>query len=515
LDKKMTEIYDVAIIGGGSTGLGVAVEAASRGYKTILFESHDFGKGTSSKSTKLVHGGIRYLANFDFKLVKEGLVERYSFINNAPHIAKKQPYLIPFYSYAEKFKYLIGIYVYDFLAGKYKIGKSVFLNQKQTMALAPHLNQNKLIGGAVYYDGQFDDTRMLVTLMKTFESFGGEALNYHRVVGFIKNSEYKITGLRVFDEINVLEKQIMAKLVVNATGTFTNSILNMDEPGEEHNKVTAAQGTHLVFNADIFPSDHAILIPKTRDDRVLFILPWRNKIVVGTTDISVKEPQLDPRPLESEIDFILETMNQYSTRLITRADVKSMFAGQRPLVKPEHAINTSKISRNHEIIQSLSNLITIVGGKWTIYRKMAEDTIDFAIKKQLLPFTTSMTKSLKLFGYTTENLEYPLSAYGSEYTKIKEIQQELDDDSLLHPRLPYFTAEIIYQVRFEKAKTLEDVLARRTRSLFLDAKATIEICPKVAKLMAKELNLDSAWIHNQIEQFRTIAQQYVVKLSNT
>ncbi|MCX8513984.1 MAG: glycerol-3-phosphate dehydrogenase/oxidase [Burkholderiales bacterium] len=508
----MTEIYDIAIIGGGATGLGVAVEAASRGYKTILFESHDFGKGTSSKSTKLVHGGIRYLANFDFKLVKEGLTERYSFINNAPHIAKSQPYLIPFYSYAEKLKYLVGIYLYDFLAGKYKIGKSKFLNKAETIAIAPHLNQNKLIGSAVYYDGQFDDTRMLVTLMKTFESFGGEALNYHNVIGFIKDSEYKINGLRVLDEINQEEKQILTKLVVNATGTFTNSILNLDEPGEEHNKVTAAQGTHLVFNADIFPSNHAILIPKTNDDRVLFILPWRGKIVVGTTDISVKQPQLDPQPLESEIDFILETINQYSTRLINRSDIKSMFAGQRPLVKPEHAINTAKISRNHEIILSMSNLITIVGGKWTIYRKMAEDTINFAIKKDLLSASTSMTKSLKLFGYTTENLDYPLSVYGTEYTKIKEIQQELDDDSQLHPRLPYFTAEIIYQVRFEKAKTLEDILARRTRALFLDAKAAIEICPKVAKLMAKELNMDSMWIHNQIEQFRAIAAQYVVKL---
>jgi glycerol-3-phosphate dehydrogenase len=348
--------------------------------------------------------------------------------------------------------------------------------------------------------------------MKTFESFGGEALNYHNVIGFIKDSEYKINGLRVLDEINQEEKQILTKLVVNATGTFTNSILNLDEPGEEHNKVTAAQGTHLVFNADIFPSNHAILIPKTNDDRVLFILPWRGKIVVGTTDISVKQPQLDPQPLESEIDFILETINQYSTRLINRSDIKSMFAGQRPLVKPEHAINTAKISRNHEIILSMSNLITIVGGKWTIYRKMAEDTINFAIKKDLLSASTSMTKSLKLFGYTTENLDYPLSVYGTEYTKIKEIQQELDDDSQLHPRLPYFTAEIIYQVRFEKAKTLEDILARRTRALFLDAKAAIEICPKVAKLMAKELNMDSMWIHNQIEQFRAIAAQYVVKL---
>lgn len=506
----MNQEFDVAIIGGGATGLGVAVDAASRGYKTILLEAFDYGKGTSSKSTKLVHGGIRYLANMDFALVKEGLEERHYFINNAPHIARSQPYLVPLYSFMDKIKYFIGIKLYDFLAGKKKIGKSSFLNREDTLKIAPHLNTKNLKGGAVYFDGQFDDTRMLISLLKTFESFGGIAHNYHSVTGFTKDEDYKITGLKIQDKLNNTQFTITAKVVINATGTLTDNMLDIDEPAAKHKNVAAAQGTHLVFSKDIFDSTHALVIPETPDGRILFVLPWRGRVLVGTTDIAIDKPKLDPKAQDTEIDFIIETLNNYTIHPVTRKDVKSVFAGQRPLVRPENKTNSAKISRKHEILHSQSGLISIVGGKWTIYRRMGEDTINFAIKKGYLPSSEPKTKDLKLFGSTNNSLTYPLSVYGTESNAVEEIQDAIGDNVRLHPRLPYYTAEVIYQVRYEQAKTVEDILARRTRSLFLDAKAAIDAAPTVAEIMAKELGRDSKWIDEQLTEFSHIASQYIV-----
>jgi glycerol-3-phosphate dehydrogenase len=501
--------YDVAIIGGGATGLGVAVEAASRGYKTILFEAYDYGKGTSSKSTKLVHGGIRYLANFDFELVREGLNERYFFLKNASHIAKSQPYMVPLYSWLDKLKYFVGIKLYDFLAGKQKIGASQFLNKDDTLEYAPHLNQEGLKGSAVYYDGQFDDTRMLIALLRTFENLGGIAKNYTKVTGFIKDSEYKVTGLKVIDKLNNENYEIKAKVVINATGTLTDTILDIDEPVEEHKHVAAAQGTHLVFKRDIFDSKYALVIPKTIDDRILFVLPWLNHVVVGTTDIAIDKPEIDPIAQNNEINFILDTLNNYTNKTVTREDIKSVFAGQRPLVRPANQTNSAKISRKHEILFSQSGLISIVGGKWTIYRLMGEDTINFAISKGLLVSSKSVSKELKLFAHTDEIPPYPLSVYGSEADKILEIQKEIDNDAKLHPHLPYLCAEVIYQVRYEQAKTVEDVLARRTRALLLNAKAAIDAAPVVARLMATEMGYGAKWIKAQLDNFNEIARQYL------
>lgn len=510
----MTQEFDVVVIGGGATGLGVAVEAASRGYKTILLEAYDFGKGTSSKSTKLVHGGIRYLANMDFALVKEGLSERHYFLKNAPHIAKAQGYLVPFYSLMDKLTYFVGINLYDFLAGKKRVGQSQFLNRDKTIEAAPHLKQKKLIGGAVYYDGQFDDTRMLVSLMRTFESLGGIAHNYHSVTGFIKDENFKVTGVKVFDKLNNTAFSIHANVVINATGTLADNILDIDEPAAKHKNVAAAQGTHLVFNREVFDCPHALVIPKTIDKRILFVLPWRDKVLVGTTDVAIDRPEIDPAAQEKEIDFILETLNNYTKSPVTRTDIKSVFAGQRPLVRPENKTNSAKISRKHEILYSQSGLITIVGGKWTIYRLMGEDTINFAIKKALLSPTKSVSKELKLFGSTDEVLEYPLSVYGSDYDKILQIQAKIGNDAKLNPYLPYYDAEVIYQVRYEKAKTVEDILARRTRALLLNAKAAIDSAPKVAGLMAKELGKDQNWIEEQLNDFAKIAANYVVNSIN-
>ena len=507
--KVMNE-YDIAIIGGGATGLGVAVEAASRGYKTILFESYDYGKGTSSKSTKLVHGGIRYLANFDFELVKEGLSERHFFLKNAQHIAKAQPYMVPLYSWMDKLKYFVGIKLYDFLAGKDKVGQSEFLSRNDTLNKAPNLNPAALKGSAVYYDGQFDDTRMLIALLKTFESLGGIAHNYTNVTGFTKNSESKVTGLKVHNKLTNENYEIKTKVVINATGTLTDTILDIDEPVESHKNVAAAQGTHLVFNKDIFDSKYAIVIPKTNDGRILFVLPWHDKVVIGTTDIAIDKPEIDPVAQLNEIDFILETLNNYTSKTVTRDDIKSVFAGQRPLVRPQNQTNSSKISRKHEILLSSSGIISIVGGKWTIYRLMGEDTISFVINNGILTKTKSITKELKLYGQSIDRtLPYPLSVYGSEANKILEIAKETKTQEKLHPDLPYLCAEIIYQIRHEQAKTVEDVLCRRTRAILLNAKAAIESAPTVAKIMATEMGYDNKWIEDQLDSFNKIAKQYL------
>lgn len=509
LSKKNTmQAFDVIMIGGGSTGLGVALEAASRGYKTLVLEACDYGKGTSSKSTKLVHGGIRYLANFDFALVKEGLEERYYFLNNAPHLAHAQSYLIPFHNLYEKLEYHIGIRLYDFLAGRLKIGSSRFLSKRETLREAPDLNPNHIAGGGIYFDGQFDDTRMLVTLLRTFESFGGVAHNYHCVTDFVRDERGQVVGVKVHDRLQDQMLEFKGKVVINATGIFTDSLMNLAEPGVAHHAVEPAQGTHLVFDRDIFDCSHALVIPKTVDGRILFVLPWHDKVLVGTTDVEMDHPSLDPIAGESEIDLILNTLNEYTRRKITRADIKSIYVGQRPLVKPARSKNSKKVSRKHEIFCN-KGLISIVGGKWTIYRRMGEDTINYAIAQGFLPSSTSKTKTLQLFGHTTKPEAYPLSVYGTDFAEIAKIQTELNNFAKIHPALPYLQAEVVYQIRYEQAKTIEDVLARRTRALFLDAKAATEAAPLVANLMAKHLNKDKAWVEQQLEEFYQIANGYL------
>jgi glycerol-3-phosphate dehydrogenase len=499
------QTYDVIIIGGGATGLGCAVEAASRGYKTLLLEAYDYGKGTSSKSTKLVHGGIRYLAHFDFALVKEGLEERHYFLKNAPHLAHAQTYLIPFQHLFEPLQYRLGIYLYDFLAKQYTLGQSHFLSKQETLAVAPQLKAERILGGGVYYDGQFDDTRMLITLLKTFESLGGVAHNYHPVTGFIE-TQGKITGVRLADG-----QSFEAKTVINATGIFTDELLNQAEPDIPHANVTAAQGTHLVFDHEVFESKHALVIPKTVDGRVLFVLPWHGKVLVGTTDVKVDQPSVEPQAQAAEIQLILATLNQYLDKPVGLQDIRSIFVGQRPLVKPRQAKNTQKISRKHELLLSSNGLISILGGKWTIYRRMGEDTLDFAIAQGLLDPSPSKTRDLSLFGAVTEKRAYPLSVYGTEAVGIEALQHEMQNSALLHPRLPYFQAEVIYHVRHEQAKTVEDVLARRTRAVFLDVAAALEAAPVVARLMAAECGHDAAWIQAQEESFRAFAQHFQIE----
>ncbi|MFN8770148.1 MAG: glycerol-3-phosphate dehydrogenase/oxidase [Neisseriaceae bacterium] len=505
--------FDIIIIGGGATGLGVAVDAQSRGYKTLLIEAYDFGKGASSKSTKLIHGGIRYLANLDIQLVKEGLEERYFFLKNAPHLTKVQSYLVPFYSLYDKLKYFIGIKLYEFLSGKYKLGRSKFLSKQQTLTYenTSDLIEKNLIGGAIYYDGQFDDTRLLIALLRTFLDLGGHAYNYTEARQILKNDAGIANGILVYDKLNNITKKYYSEVIINATGVLTDTILDIDEPQKMHHNITAAQGTHLVFEKSIFNSPHALVIPKTTDKRVLFILPWLDKIVVGTTDIKVDTPVIEPNATIDEVNFIMETLKQYTKQKVCHSDIKAKFTGLRPLVKQNNKKATKKISRKHKILCSESGLVSIVGGKWTIYRLMGEDTINYIIKKKLIENKgPSVTKNLQLFGYTTMNIEYPLKSYGSDYTKILDIQKELNNYEKLHDKLPYLQAEVIYHVRYEMAKTVEDILARRTRFLFLDARAAHESAPLVAKLMAYEFGFDNIWMNQQLEAFYIIAKNYFV-----
>lgn len=504
--------YDILIIGGGATGLGCAVEAASRGYKTLLLEGYDFGKGTSSKSTKLIHGGIRYLANLDFALVKEGLEERYYFLQNAPHLTKKQTYLIPMQNWYEKAKYFIGTSLYDSLAGKLTIGKSRMLSKNQTLNEAKDLNDNIIKGGAIYFDGQFDDTRVLISLVKTFEQLGGVVKNYHSVISFHERNG-KIFSVSGVNQITNETFSYSAKYIINATGTFSDKVLDVADARNKHSSVASAQGTHLVFEKRIFDSEHAILVPETSDGRVLFILPWHDKIVVGTTDIKVDSPSLEPLAKLEEVDFIINTLNQYSINQVSYADIKSVFCGQRPLVKSANAKNTAKISRKHELSITQNGLVTIVGGKWTIYRRMGQDTINFIENEFNLTKTNSVTTELKLYGYTTDKLEYPFSSYGSKANKIYVIQKEINNFDKIHEKLPYFQAEVIYHVREEYAQTVEDILLRRTRAMFLDAYAALESAKIVADIMAHELNKSKEWVKQQLDSVEIIANKFMINNS--
>jgi len=505
----MHKNFDVIVIGGGATGLGIAVEAATRGYQTLLLEAHDYGKGTSSKSTKLVHGGIRYLANFDIALVKEGLEERFYFLNNAPHLAKKQTYLIPFYNYFDKLKYFIGIKLYDYLSGRKKIGRSYFLSKQSTYTQVPRLKTEKLISSAVYYDGNFDDSRMLITLLRTLEANGGIALNYHQVTDFIVENT-KICGVQVLDKLQHVSKQFFAKVVVNATGTLTDVLLNQAEPAQRHHAVSAAQGTHLVFDKAIFDSMHCLVIPKTSDGRILFVSPWHDKIIVGTTDIAVDNASIEPKARAEEIDFILETLNRYAKKTVTKADIKSVFCGQRPLVSDPKQQSTGKVSRKHQLLETANGLISMVGGKWTIYRRMGEDTIDYAVAKNYLPPSKSVTRDFKLFACPTTVDHNWLGVYGTEKQQILDLQKQLNNTAKIHPDLPYLQAEVIYHVRYEQAKTVEDVLARRTHAVLLDAEAAQQSALIVAQLMAKELGKPQVWIDEQLKQFSVFLEGYML-----
>ncbi len=484
--RDRQEPWDIIVIGGGATGVGCAVDAASRGLDVLLLEQHDFGKGTSSRSTKLIHGGVRYLAQGNISLVREALKERGILLKNAPHVVHKQAFIVPCYSLWQKIFYGTGLKIYDLLSGKYSIGRSRVLSQSETLERLPSANPEGLAGSILYYDGQFDDTRLLIDLVKTAHGHGAAVLNYARVKAFEKDKGGRICGVE-FEEAETGEAfSVKAKTVINATGAFTDSVRQMAD-AEAESVVTYSKGIHLVFDRKFLPGDAALMIPKTSDGRVLFCIPWHGHLLVGTTDTPIDKPSLEPEAFEAEIDFVLETAGKYLVPKPTRGDILSVFAGIRPLVKSGKIRKTSAISRGHDLFVEDSGLISITGGKWTTYRRMAEDAVDKAVEMSGLALRDPVTEDLAIAGTDLDVAE---------------------GNGKLHSDLPYTHNDVVRAVRYEMARTVEDVLARRTRSLFLNAKAAIEISPDVAGIMATELGMGREWIQLQIEQFAKTAETY-------
>ena len=512
IKRSPDKIWDVIVIGGGATGLGVAVDASSRGYSTVLLEQSDFAKGTSSRSTKLVHGGVRYLAQGDISLVLEALHERGLLRQNAPHLVKNQAFIIPSYDWWEGPFYNIGMKVYDMMAGKLGLGPSEKISKKETLTAIPNLSEEQLNGGVIYYDGQFDDARLAINLAQTAVENDGIALNYIRVTGLIKDRQNLVCGVSAKDMETGDRYTLKSRAVINATGVFVDDILHMNDPAAQK-IVRPSQGVHVVLDKSFLQSKTAIMIPKTSDGRVLFAVPWHDKVVVGTTDTPLDQTTLEPRALETEIEFILSTAAKYLKKDPKRKDVLSVFAGLRPLAaQQDNEKNTKEISRNHKLIVSLSGLVTITGGKWTTYRKMAEDTVNKAALVGGLSEKACVTKNMPIHGYV-KNTRFDVAGYyyGADRAHIMDIIYK--DNSLgerLHPDYEFTKAQVIWAAGNEMARTVEDFLARRVRALLLDARASMEMAQEVAVLMAGELGHDPAWVKSQIKQYVELAKGYIL-----
>ncbi len=514
LIKKLSTVqnWDVIIIGGGATGLGIALDSATRGYSTLLLEQVDYAKGTSSRSTKLVHGGVRYLAQGNIGLVREALYERGLLVKNAPHLVQNQSFIIPNYNWWDGIFYTTGLKIYDLLAGRLSLGKSVHIGQRQTISRLETLRTEGLRGGVVYQDGQFDDSRLAINLAQTSIEKGAVLLNHFKVENLTKNASGTINGVTAIDMETGISHTLYAKAVINATGVFTDEILKMDNRHAK-NMVRPSQGIHLVLDRSFLPGSDAIMIPKTNDGRVLFLVPWHDRVVVGTTDTVLESHSLEPKPLKEEVDFILSTANSYLCKKVTAQDVLSIFAGLRPLAAPQdNSEKTKEISRSHKIIVSGSGLVTITGGKWTTYRRMAQDTVDRAIALGKLPKKPCKTAHLPVHGATTTaDRASHLYIYGSDREKLEELVNKNPIwGEKLHPNLDFLKVEIVWAVRNEMARTVEDVLARRVRALFMDARAAIAIAPTVAEIMAAELGRDRSWQDDQLVEFTKMAQNYIL-----
>ncbi|MDR0394748.1 MAG: glycerol-3-phosphate dehydrogenase/oxidase [Tannerella sp.] len=515
--RKIKEkgIFDILVIGGGATGLGIAVDAASRGFSTLLLEQHDFAKATSSRSTKLVHGGVRYLAQGDIGLVVHALHERGRMRRNVPHLVKDMRFIIGNYKWWEKPFYTIGLSVYDLLAGRLGLGRSLPLRRKTVRKEIPALKQENLKGGVLYHDCRFDDARMAITLAQTAIDHGALCLNYMKVERLLKNGAGMIKGVAAADRLAGDRFEIEAHAVINATGVFVDDIIKLNDGGSKK-KVRPSQGVHLVVDSKFLGGDSALMIPKTKDGRVLFGVPWHGKVVLGTTDTPLDEDTLEPKALEEEIRFILDQAGEYLDIKPARKDVLSVFAGLRPLAAPDNtgSKKTKEISRSHKIYKSPTGLLTITGGKWTTYREMAEDAVNQAINMANLPYKACVTRDLKQHGYMknvdTDKWDY---VYGSDIQYINRlIEEDASNAQLLCEGFTFTKAHVVWAVRKEMAITIEDVLARRVRLLFLDAKAAVKVAPEVASIIAKETGKDKSWEQQQVETFNALARNYILDI---
>jgi glycerol-3-phosphate dehydrogenase len=508
--RDRSHAWDMVVIGGGATGMGIAVDAASRGFDVLLLEQSDFGKGTSSRSTKLVHGGVRYLQQGNISLVMEALKERGLLLQNAPHLVSDLAFVVPNYEWWEAPFYGVGMKVYDVMAGRYRFGRSRSLSVDETIERLPNIERAGLRGGVLYHDGQFDDARLLVNLAQTAFEQGATIINYAKVVDLLKNGAGFLSGIRVVDQETGEEHEASARVVINATGPFTDAVRRMDDASAQP-LIQPSQGVHITLDRSFLAGDTAIMVPRTADGRVMFALPWHDHVIVGTTDTPLDDVSLEPRPRSDEIDFILETAEQYLVRDPTREDVLSAFAGIRPLVRTGHEENTAVLSREHNIEISSSGLMTIAGGKWTTYRNMAQDCVDHAITMGDLPDRPCVTKSLRIHGHLRDAERFgELASYGSDAAEVRALIESEDRfGEHLHTGLPYRAGEVVWSARFEMARTVDDYLSRRSRATFLNAQAAMEMAPRVARLLADELKRDEPWVERQLSQYTEIASGFL------
>ena len=503
--------YDIIIIGGGASGLGAALEAVSRGYRTLLLEQDDFAKGTSSRSTKLVHGGVRYLAQGNISLVLEALRERGRLKKNAPHLVKDQAFVIPCYNWWCVPFYTVGLTLYDLMAGRLAIGRSVPLSASGARKALPALKTRNLRGGVRYFDCQFDDARLAINLAQSVAEKGGQVINHMKVTGLDLEGN-RVGGVIAKDLESGKTYEISAAAVINATGVFVDDILKMEDP-DARDVVKPSQGIHLVLEQEFLKGKEALMIPKTSDGRVLFAVPWHNRVVVGTTDVEKPHADLEPIAEDEEVEYILATARLYLDRPPERSDVQAVFTGLRPLAAPSAAgKKTKEISRGHKILVSRGGLITLTGGKWTTYRKMAEDVVNTAAMQAGLPVRKSVTAALKIHGFQEDiDPSDPLYWYGSDREMIKElIRMDPALGNQISERVRLIGAQVVWAVRQEMARTLEDCLARRIRALQLDARECIRIAPEVASIMAAELGREKSWEKQQVKAFTALAQKHLL-----
>ncbi len=531
------EHWDVIVIGGGATGLGTALDAVSRGYRTILLEGSDFARGTSSRSTKLIHGGVRYLRQGQVNMVRQSLLERGRLQRNAPHLVHPLNFVVPSYQALSRWYYYAGLTAYDLLAGRLRMGRTLLLSREKTLEYLPGLRAGGLRGGIMYADGQFDDARLAICLARTIASLGGVVLNYAPVRRLVHTGG-KIAGVVVEDMESGQEIVLQGRSVINATGVFCDAILKMDEDRSAFNagthaktvEVVPSQGSHIVLPRKYLPSRSAMMIPETDDGRVLFAIPWHGHVLFGTTDVAVPKISEDPRPSAEELDYLLAYAARYLSASPGRSDVLSVFAGLRPLVRSQRVSgSTAAMSREHEILTSSSGLISVIGGKWTTYRHMGEQVVDLAARAAELPQKKSGTAELPLLGAANRSAlsamagmaedywnDWTDARFGGQYgSETEGLQSMIAKDASLaepvHPNLPFLKVQVQWAVRHEMARTVEDVLARRIRMLFLNAAAAIEAAPCVAEMLKSELGKSEEWRLEQLRMFGRIGEAYRIQ----
>ncbi|MBL8818383.1 MAG: glycerol-3-phosphate dehydrogenase/oxidase [Planctomyces sp.] len=492
--------WDIVIVGGGATGLGAAVEAVTRGHRTVLLEANDFSSGTSSRSTKLIHGGVRYLQKGQIGMVRQSLRERGRLLRNAPHLVHLLDFVVPTYELGSRWYYYAGLRLYDSLAGSLSSCRTSLLSSGEVQERLPTIRTDRLKGGVLYQDGQFDDSRLAVCLARTAARYGAVVVNHSPVTRLIQEQGH-IRGVIASDRESGREYEVRAKMVINATGIFADSVMAMDQEkplkGSGQPLVTPSQGSHLVLDGSFLPGNAAVMVPKTDDGRVLFIIPWLGRVLIGTTDVEKSVICDDPHPGPDEVQYLLDHAGRYLTRPPQYSDVLSMFTGMRPLVRGDRSQSTAQLSREHEIRISDSGLMTVVGGKWTTYRQMGEELIDRVEAAVGLKKRPSITAELSL------------TDPAADLKVVEWMTDHPDWADVVTPGLPYRQADLVRAVRLEMAGSVEDVLARRTRFLFLDAAAAKRVAVRTAELLRVELRMSDQWAAQQVADFQAVADSYL------